>query len=135
MCQRILILSAVLVGLSVGTAPVANAWVVHRVAPVRRLAARTVLPPYPVARRVIAGRVYRPVIYRSHVVYRTSGDGTSGDGTSGDGTSGDGTSGDGTSGDGTSGIILKLVAAGLPNEDREEVSISGWGLPGSRAWR
>jgi hypothetical protein len=39
----------------------------RRVAPVRRVAARAVLPPYPVARRAVVGPVYRPVyrpIYR-----------------------------------------------------------------------
>jgi len=43
----------------------ANAWVrVRRFAPVRRVVARTVLPPYPIARRVIVGPVYRaPVVY------------------------------------------------------------------------
>ncbi len=48
----------------------ANAWVrVRRFAPVRRVVARTVLPPYPVARRVVAGPVYyhAPVVYGPRV--------------------------------------------------------------------
>jgi hypothetical protein len=45
----------------------ANAWVVVRrpIAPVRRVVARTVLPPYPVARRVVFGppAFYGPAYY------------------------------------------------------------------------
>ena len=48
----------------------ANAWIVHRRAPVRRAVARTVLPPYPIARRVVTGPVYRaPVVYATPGVY------------------------------------------------------------------
>ncbi|MCG8448071.1 MAG: hypothetical protein MI725_00640 [Pirellulales bacterium] len=70
MLKRILIMSALAVGFTVSAAPEANAWVVRRVAPVRRVAARAVLPPYPVARRVVYGPVYRrPIVYRGPVVY------------------------------------------------------------------
>jgi len=42
----------------------ANAWIVRHRRPVRRAVARTVFPPYPLARRVVAGPVYRrPVVY------------------------------------------------------------------------
>jgi hypothetical protein len=47
----------------------ANAGIFYRpIAPVRRVAARTVLPPYPVVRRVVPA----PVVYRPYVapVYR-----------------------------------------------------------------
>jgi hypothetical protein len=46
--------------------------VVRRVAPVRRV----VLPPYPVARRVVAGPVYRPY-YRPYYGPRFYGPGVS----------------------------------------------------------
>lgn len=65
MLKKALLVLAVVGAFSFGTATDANAWVVvRRVAPVRRVVARTVLPPYPVARRVIAGPVYPgPVVY------------------------------------------------------------------------
>ena len=44
----------------------ANAWGVYRRAPIRRAVARTVLPPYPIARRVIAGPVHR--VHRPYTV-------------------------------------------------------------------
>ncbi|MBX3433830.1 MAG: hypothetical protein KF847_10955 [Pirellulales bacterium] len=50
------------------SAPAAEAGVIVGVAPVRRVATRAVLPPYPVARRVVATPVVRPV-YRGPVVY------------------------------------------------------------------
>ena len=69
MLKRILILSALVVGFTLSAAPDANAWVVRRVAPVRRTVARVALPPYPVARRVVARPIYRPYVYRAPVVY------------------------------------------------------------------
>ncbi len=65
MFKKTLLMLALVGTFSFATAQDANAWVVvRRVAPVRRMVARTVLPPYPVARRVIAGPVYPgPVIY------------------------------------------------------------------------
>ena len=65
MFKKTLLLLALVGMFSFTAAQDANAWVVvRRVAPVRRAVARTVLPPYPVARRVIAGPVYpAPVIY------------------------------------------------------------------------
>lgn len=65
MLKKTLLMLAVVGMFSFATAQDANAWVVvRRVAPVRRAVARTVLPPYRVARRVVAGPVYpRPVIY------------------------------------------------------------------------
>lgn len=64
MFKKALLMIALVGTFSIGTAADANAWVVvRRVAPVRRAVARTVLPPYPVARRVIARPVYRPVVY------------------------------------------------------------------------
>ena len=51
--------------LSVLPAQQADAGIYYRrVAPVRRVAARAVLPPYPVARRAVVGPVYRPVVGR-----------------------------------------------------------------------
>jgi hypothetical protein len=72
-----LIIALLFGGFTVASAAEANAWIVRRVAPIRRIApvrrvaARAVLPPYPVARRVIAGPVIRrrPVVYASPVVY------------------------------------------------------------------
>jgi hypothetical protein len=77
MFKRILLVAVVAVGGLAVAAPEADAQVVvRRIAPVRRVAARAVLPPYPVARRVAVGPVvpyyqpyvyptYRPVIYTS----------------------------------------------------------------------
>jgi hypothetical protein len=54
-------------GLALTAAPSADAGIfVRRVAPVRRVAARVALPPYPVARRAAFGPVYRPY-YRPYV--------------------------------------------------------------------
>ena len=70
MLKRTLVILALFGGFSVMSAAEANAWVVRRVAPVRRVAARAVLPPYPVARRVVAGPVYRrPLVYAAPRVY------------------------------------------------------------------
>jgi hypothetical protein len=65
MLKKTLLMLAVVGVFSFATAQDANAWVyVRRVAPVRRAVARVVAPPYPMARRVIAGPVYPgPVIY------------------------------------------------------------------------
>jgi len=72
MFKRIVILVALVGGFGFFQASEANAWVVvrRRIAPVRRLAARAVLPPYPVARRVRYGPVLRrPVIYARPSIY------------------------------------------------------------------
>ena len=60
--RRIFIVAALLGGVGAVTAPrSADAGVFYRrVAPVRRVAARAALPPYPVARRAVVGPVYRP---------------------------------------------------------------------------
>jgi len=67
-------------GFSVAGTADANAWLLRRVAPVRRVAARVVLPPYPVARRAVVGPVYhrsviygRPMIYAAPSVYVSPG--------------------------------------------------------------
>jgi hypothetical protein len=68
--KRTLIMVAVLGGFAAAAAPSADAAVYfRRVAPVRRVAARAVLPPYPVARRAVVAPVYRPVV-RPVGVYR-----------------------------------------------------------------
>lgn len=72
MFKRILILAAVAVGGLIAAAPQADAGIViGRIAPVRRVVYRTALPPYPVARRVVAGPVYRPLVYPAYrpVIY------------------------------------------------------------------
>ncbi|MGI9429974.1 MAG: hypothetical protein ACR2NM_15035 [Bythopirellula sp.] len=71
MLKKTLIVALLFGGFTVVSAAEANAWIVRRVAPVRRVVARTVLPPYPVARRVIARPVIRrrPVVYASPVIY------------------------------------------------------------------
>ncbi len=70
MLKRILIVVLLVGGFSVVSAAEANAWIVRRVAPVRRVAARAVVRPYPVARRVVAGPVVRRrVVYSNPVVY------------------------------------------------------------------
>jgi hypothetical protein len=59
--KRVLLIAAVLGGFAAAAAPQADAGIFYRrVAPVRRVAARAVLPPYPVARRAAFGPVYRP---------------------------------------------------------------------------
>jgi hypothetical protein len=61
MFKRILLVAVLgLAGLCTGTKN-ADAGIYFR--PVRRVAARAVLPPYPVARRVVPG----PVLYRPYV--------------------------------------------------------------------
>jgi hypothetical protein len=61
--KRVLIMVAVLGGFAVAAAPSADAAVYYRrIAPVRRVAARAALPPYPIARRAVVGPVYRPVV-------------------------------------------------------------------------
>ncbi len=73
MFKRALIMIALVGGFAAVDAADANAWVVRRrIAPVRRIAARAVLPSYPVARRVVVGPVYRPVIRRAPVYYGPS---------------------------------------------------------------
>jgi hypothetical protein len=79
MFKRILLIAALgAIGLCIATEK-ADAGIYFRpVAPVRRVAARTVLPPYPVARRVVpvpmlyqpyATPVYGPVLYGSPSTY------------------------------------------------------------------
>lgn len=75
MLKHILIMTVLVGGFSFVGTQNAEAWVVRRVAPVRR-AARVALPPYPVARRVVAGPIYRrpfaygvPVIYARPIVH------------------------------------------------------------------
>ena len=65
MLKKMMILTVLVTGFAVAGASDANAWIVRRIAPVRRVAARAVLPPYPVARRAVV----RPVLYRRPVVY------------------------------------------------------------------
>ena len=63
MVKRIFMIAALGLAGSLTAAPSADAGIYFRpVAPVRRVVARTVLPPYPVARRVIPGPVYGPYI-------------------------------------------------------------------------
>ncbi len=65
--KRISLLAVLLGGFAVSAAPQADAGIfVRRIAPVRRVAARVVLPPYPVARRAAFGPVYRPY-YRPYI--------------------------------------------------------------------
>ena len=73
MLKKSLLALAIVGAFSFATAQNANAWVVHRRAPVRRAVARTVLPPYPLARRVIAGPVYRRPIVAAPTVVVTPG--------------------------------------------------------------
>jgi hypothetical protein len=63
MLKRILIVAVLGVAGSLAAPASSEAGIYFRpVAPVRRVAARTVLPPYPVARRVIAAPVYPPLV-------------------------------------------------------------------------
>jgi hypothetical protein len=71
MLKRMMMMALLVGSFSALSTTEANAWIVRRVAPVRRVAARAVLPPYPIARRVVAGPVYRrPLVYARPVVYR-----------------------------------------------------------------
>ncbi len=58
--KRALLVAAVVGGLGITAAPQADAGIIFRGGPVRRVAARAALPPYPVARRAVYGPVYRP---------------------------------------------------------------------------
>ena len=75
MVKRILLVAVVAMGALFVAAPEAEAGIVfRRVAPVRRVVARTILPPYPVARvasRAVVGPVYRPYVYPAYrpVIY------------------------------------------------------------------
>ena len=60
MMKRTLLLMALMTGCWLTAAPQADAGIFVRRAPVRRIAARAVLPPYPLARRAVVGPVYRP---------------------------------------------------------------------------
>ena len=69
MIKRVFIVATLLFGGLTATASQADAGIVlGRVAPVRRVAARAALPPYPVTRRVVAGPIYRPAVVRP--IYR-----------------------------------------------------------------
>lgn len=77
MIKRIVIAAALGVAGFCTTADKADAGIFFRPAPVRRVAARAVLPPYPVARTVlppypVARAVVSPVVYPGYVtpVYR-----------------------------------------------------------------
>ena len=72
MIKRILVASALAVSGLMVSSPKADAAIVYRpIAPVRRVAARAVLPPYPVARRAVYGPVFRPYAYPAYgpVIY------------------------------------------------------------------
>jgi hypothetical protein len=58
--KKILLTVAMLGGFAAMAAPPADAGIIFRGGPVRRVAYRAALPPYPVARRVAFGPVYRP---------------------------------------------------------------------------
>ena len=58
MFKRACVVAVLALGFAVAGSSSAEAYIVRRVAPVRRAA----LPPYPVARRVVAGPVYRPIL-------------------------------------------------------------------------
>jgi len=67
MIKRILLTAAVAISGLIVSVPKADAAVIYRpIAPVRRVAARAVLPPYPVARRAVYGPVYRPYAYPAY---------------------------------------------------------------------
>lgn len=57
MIKKMCILAVVAMGLTAVTTSTADAYIVRRIAPVRR----AVLPPYPIARRAVVGPVVRPV--------------------------------------------------------------------------
>jgi hypothetical protein len=65
--RKALLIAALLAGVGSVAAPsqTADAGPFYRVAPVRRVAARAALPPYPLARRAVVGPVYRP-FYRPY---------------------------------------------------------------------
>jgi hypothetical protein len=65
--KRIGLIALLLGTFAVSAAPQADAGIIFRGGPVRRVAARSVLPPYPVARRAAFGPVYRPY-YRPYAV-------------------------------------------------------------------
>lgn len=77
MFKKIFAAGALALGMTCVAAPQADAGIFYRPAPVRRVVTRAALPPYPVARRVVArpvvtpvyGPVYRPVVYPAPVVY------------------------------------------------------------------
>jgi len=70
MLKRMLMVAFVVGGFSVVSPTEANAWIVRRVVPVRRMVARTVFPPYPVARQIVARPMLRRrVVYGRPVIY------------------------------------------------------------------
>ncbi len=67
MIKHMLLVATVMVsGLVVSTPRASAGIIIGRVAPVRRVAARAVLPPYPVARRAAVGPMYRPYAYPAY---------------------------------------------------------------------
>jgi hypothetical protein len=63
MIKRILLAGLLAAAGTLAAAPEADAGVYLRpIAPVRRVAARAVLPPYPVARAAVVAPIYRPVV-------------------------------------------------------------------------
>jgi hypothetical protein len=73
MIKRMLMVAALAVGGLCVASEKSEAGIFYRpIGPVRRVAARTVLPPYPVARTVVTpvyGHVYRPVVAPVAPVY------------------------------------------------------------------
>ncbi len=66
MFKRVLIVALLGIGGCLASASTADAGIYfRRVAPVRRVAARAILPPYPVARAIVPG----PVLYRPWIGY------------------------------------------------------------------
>jgi hypothetical protein len=64
--KRVLLIAAMVGGFGIAAGSQAEAGIIFRGGPVRRVAARAVLPPYPVARRAVVGPVYRPYYYRPY---------------------------------------------------------------------
>jgi hypothetical protein len=63
MFKRIALVAVLGIAGSLTAAGSSDAGIFFRpIAPVRRVAARAILPPYPVARRVITGPLYGPVV-------------------------------------------------------------------------
>lgn len=63
MIKRIVIAGLMVVAGSLAVASKADAGIyIGRIAPVRRVAAHAVLPPYPIVRPAIVGPIYRPVV-------------------------------------------------------------------------
>ena len=70
MFKRILMISVLGLAGTVVAPSRSDAGIFFRpVAPVRRVAARAVLPPYPVTRRVVAAPLYRPIVSPIYPAY------------------------------------------------------------------